>query len=275
MDGQMGEMPAMTLRNAVLTTVIVLFAAMAAAADRLTDKDVKDLISRIEQGRDRFDDALDDKLKNQIVRGPSGETDVKRFLNDFQESIDRVEQRLKPEYAASAEVGTLLRQASAIDRFFRNQQPGTKGESEWNRLATDFKTLAAAYGTEFPISERASVRRIGDRELEKNVDGLAKTAENTKKALDKELKKDPSMNAARQGIVADVDRLSKDAKTLKSRVKDGKPSSAEARSVLERAAKLHDFVKTHQVPVSTTTWNSAAGQLQNIASAYGATPPKQ
>ena len=265
----------MTLRNSLLTTLFILFAATAAAADRLTDKDVKELISRIEQGRDRFDDALDDKLKNQIVRGPSGETDVKRFLNDFQESIDRIEERLKPEYAASSEVGTLLRQASSIDRFFRNQQPGTKGESEWNRLATDFKALAAAYGTEFPISENASVRRIGDRELEKNVDGLAKTAENTKKAIDKELKKDPAMNAARQGVVADIDQLSKDAKTLKSRVKDGKPSSAEARSVLEQAAKLQDFVKTHQVPVSTTTWNSAATQLQSIASAYGAAWPKQ
>ena len=265
----------MTLRNSLLTTVFILLAATASAADRLTDKDVKELISRIEQGRDRFDDALDDKLKNQIVRGPSGETDVKRFLNDFQESIDRIEERLKPEYAASSEVGTLLRQASSIDRFFRNQQPGTKGESEWNRLATDFKALAAAYGTEFPISEGASVRRIGDRELEKNVDSLAKTAENTKKAIDKELKKDPSMNAARQGVVADIDQLSKDAKTLKSRVKDGKPSSAEARSVLEQAAKLQDFVKTHQVPVSTTTWNSAAGQLQSIANAYGAAWPKK
>ena len=265
----------MTLRG-MLFTLFTLIASTAGAADRLTDRDVAALVARIEKGRDQFDDALDDKLKNQIVRGPSGEVDVKRFLNDFQESIDRVEERLKPEYAASAEVGTLLRQASTIDRFFRSQQPGTKGESEWNRVATDFKTLAAAYGTEFPTPERASVRRIGDRELEKTVDGLAKTAENTKKALDRELKNDPSVNsAARQGIVADVDQLSKDAKTLKSRVKDGKPSSAEASRVLVQAARLQDFVKTHQVPVSTTTWNSAADQLQNLASAYGAPWPKQ
>jgi hypothetical protein len=118
------------------------------AADRLTDRDVKDLVARIEQGRDRFDDALDDKLKNTILRGPSGEVIVSQFLNDFQENIDRLEERLKPDYAASTEAGTLLRQASAIDRFFRQQPPGTKGE-RMEPAATDLKTLAAAYGTDF------------------------------------------------------------------------------------------------------------------------------
>jgi hypothetical protein len=56
---------------------LVVVASMATvspalAADRLTDRDVKELVSRIEQGRDRFDDAVDGKLKRSIVRGPSG-----------------------------------------------------------------------------------------------------------------------------------------------------------------------------------------------------------
>ena len=100
----------------------------ADAADRLTDRDVKALVSRIEEGRDRFDDALDDRLKRSIVRGPGGEVNVGQFLDDFQENIDRLEERLKPEYAASAEAATLLRQASGIDRFFR-EPAGTKSES--------------------------------------------------------------------------------------------------------------------------------------------------
>ena len=55
----------------------------AYAADRLTDRDVKALVARIEQGRDRFDDTLDGDLKDDIVRGPSGEVKVDDFLNDF------------------------------------------------------------------------------------------------------------------------------------------------------------------------------------------------
>jgi hypothetical protein len=244
------------------------------AADRLTDRDVKSLVARIEQGRDRFDDALDDKLKHSIVRGPSGEVNVDNFLNDFQESIDRLEERLKPDYAASAEAGTLLRQASAIDGFLRRQPPGTRGESEWNRLATDLKTLAAAYGADFPLTENASVRRIGDRELTATIEEVGRTADRLKKSLDNDLKKDATLDKqARQAIVGEADQLSKDAKTLRERVKDGEPSSAEADRLLASATRLQAFIDSHQVPTSAANWTAATARLQSLASAYGARWP--
>jgi hypothetical protein len=257
----------------VLTCAVLTWSPVL-AADRLTDRDVKDLVARIEQGRDRFDDALDDKLKNSIQRGPSGEVNVKQFLNDFQESIDRLEERLKPEYAASSEAGALLRQASGIDRFFRQQPPGTRGESEWNKLATDLKTLAAAYGTDFPLPENATARRVGDRELAGAADEVAKAGDRLKDSLNTDLKKDPSVDqAAREAIITEADQLSKDAKTLRDRVKGGKPSSAEASKLLERAARLQGFFTSHQVPTSTNVWTGVTEHLQKIAGAYGAPWP--
>ena len=175
------------------------------SADRLTDRDLKTLVARIEEGRDRFDNALDDQQKRSLLRGPSGEVDVNRFLNDFQETIDRLEERLRPEYAASAEAGTLLRQASGIDAFFRQQPPGTRGESEWNRLTTDLEALAGAYGTEFPLPGNASVRRMGDREVAGAVDEVSRAAERLKKSLDTDLKQDATVDKqARQAIVGEA-----------------------------------------------------------------------
>ena len=247
-------------------------ATPALAADRLTDRDVKSLVASIEEGRDRFDDALDDRLKRSIVRGPGGEVNVRQFLDDFQETIDRLEERLKPEYAASAEAAALLRQASGIDRFFRDQPAGTKGESEWNRLATDLKALAAAYGADFPLTEGATVRRIGDRELAAIADDIARSAGELKRSLNDDLKKDTTVEKSdRDAIVHEADLLSKDAKTLRSRVKDGKPSSAEADRVLQRATKLRAFIDNHQVPASSKAWTDIAPRLQTLAGAYGTT----
>ncbi|HET7217135.1 MAG TPA: hypothetical protein VFJ02_03775 [Vicinamibacterales bacterium] len=249
---------------------IAVTASPAVAADRLTDRDVKELVARIEQGRDRFDNALDGKLKDSIVRGASGEVRVDKFLDDFQENIDRLEERLKPEYAASAEAATLLRQATLIERFFKQQPPGTKGESEWNRLTTDLKALAAAYGAEFPLADNASVRRLGDREVAVNAEQIADAADQLKDSLDAELKKDPSIDkATRQGIVHDVDQLSKDAKTLRGRVKDSKPSSAEADQLLARAARIRTFIESHNTPAAAGAWAGLNGRLQTLASAYG------
>jgi len=166
------------MQHAIILPAVLCASLGTFAADRLADRDVKALVARIEQGRDRFDDALDGKLKRSIVRGPGGEVNVEDFLNDFQKNIDRVEERLKPDYAASAEVATLLQQASTVHRFFRQQPPRTKGESEWNRLETDFKALAGAYATDFPLTENSTVRRIGDGELAASLDELSKqTAE--------------------------------------------------------------------------------------------------
>ena len=213
-------------------------------------------------------------MKHATVRGASGEVRVDDFLNDFQESIDRFEERLKPDYAASAEAAAVLRQASGIHRFFRQQPAGTRGESEWNRLESDLKVLAAAYGTDFlaggerhrAAHRRSRARRFGRRSRAH--------ADRVKKSLDTELKKDTAMSKeARGAIVSEVDQLVKDAKGLKDRVKDGNPSSAEAERMLGGATKLQAFLDTHQVPASAGSWASVTGPLQSVASAYGAAWP--
>jgi hypothetical protein len=262
-------------RTGLLLSILTLCgSSVVLAADRLTDRDVKALVARIEQGRDRFDDALDGKLKHSIVRGPAGEVNVGDYLNDFQENIDRLEERLKPDYAASAEAGALLRQASAIHRFFRQQPAGTRGESEWNRLETDLKALAIAYGADFPLAENATVRRIGDRELAAAIGQVASTADRLKKSLDNELKKDAAMDKpARQAVVGEADQLSKDAKVLRDRVKDGKPSTGEAERVLAGATKLQTFIDSHRVPASAAAWTSAGQPLQTLTSAYRVPSP--
>jgi hypothetical protein len=247
-----------------------LWAAPALAADRLSDRDVKALVERIDGGRDTFEGALDNDLKRTVVRSPTGEVDVKRALDDFKEGVHRLEERLKPEYAGSNEAAALLRRATALDVFLRQQPAGLKGTSEWNRLATDLKALAAAYGTDFPLPENASVRRIGDHELASAAEQLAKAGEHLKKSLDADLKKDTSVTAQqRQAAVADAEQWSKDAKALRDRVKDGKPSSAEAERVVAGAAKVQSFVEGRTLPASSGVWSSSSPSRQMLTQAYG------
>lgn len=240
------------------------------AADRLTDKDVKALTEHIDEGRSRFKDALDDKIKKQILRGPSGEVDVDKFLDDFKDNIERLRDRIKPEYAASAEALAVLRQGSQIDNFFRRQAPGTKGESEWNRMATDLKALAAAYGASFPLPENAAVRRIGDREVAMALESFAKSAGTMKKTLDEELHSDATVDKpTRESVLGAVEGLSKDAKALRSRVTDGKPSSAEAEALVTHASAF-DATLNARTSAAKSVWAGAmAKQLDTVATAYG------
>ena len=126
----MGMMTARTTRVCIAAgaaVIATLFAASAAAADRPTDKDVKQLLDRINQERDRFEDQLDGKVKGSILRGPRGEVNVSRYLDDLQENVNNLKDRFKPDYAASAEVTTVLRQGSDIQRFMSTQPPDFDG----------------------------------------------------------------------------------------------------------------------------------------------------
>ena len=165
----------MTAAGAVIVAALV--AEPAVSADRLPDKDVKALLERINNERDRFEDQLDGKIKNSILRGASGEVNVERFLDDLQENVGRLKERFKSDYSASAEATTVLRQGTDIQRFMSKQPPAFDGASEWNRLASSLGELAKVYGTTFPLPEGQQARRLNDREVEKIASDLAKSAE--------------------------------------------------------------------------------------------------
>jgi hypothetical protein len=135
--------------------------------------------------------------------------------------------------------------------------------------------LATAYGADFPLPANATVRRIGDGELVSAVSQVAASSDQLKKSLDNDLKKDATISKeSRQAAVAEAEQMTKDAKALRDRVKDTKPSSAEASKLLAQASKVQGFVDSHQVPASAAAWKAATGYVQVVANAYGTPWPR-
>jgi hypothetical protein len=260
--------------TANLVLALLIFVP-AIASERLTDKDIKELFERINHDRDRFEDQLDGELKRQVLRGPGGEVDVERFLDDLQENVGRMKDRFSSEYSASAEVTTVLRQASSIHRFMASQPPDFKGASEWNRLAAGLNDLAAAYATRFPIAEGASARRMNDREVQQAAEELAKAADRFKKALDAQLKSDKAVDqATRETALAEVDTVKNAARTVASRLDGGQPASGEAKALIEQFVALRGrpFARSLSAPAQTE-WTSIGSQLSTVALGFGLQVP--
>ncbi len=255
----------------VILGAAVMFAATASAqsADRLTDKDVKALLEAVDNGRDRFEDQLDGKLKGSIVRGPAGEVNVGKFLDDLQENTGNLKERFNEKYAASAEAATVLRQASTIQRFMKEQPPGFKGASEWDHFAGTLTRLASAYGTTFPTDQNAPVRRINDSEAAAAAEELAKQIDQFKNALNKE-KTLPK--PAKDALKGDADIAKNIAKTLKSRLNDSDPSTAQARDLFGALRKLEDATKGQNLsPATLSALGAMRGPLATLNQAFGVT----
>ena len=259
---------------AVAVLLSLLTSPQAPPAPRLTDSQVKDLLTRVDDDRDRFEDQLDGKMKHSVLRGPNGEVDVEKFLDDLQENVDKMKGRFENDYSAGSEVATVLRQGSAVQRFMAGQAPNMKGASEWNRLAGSLGELAIAYGTTFPTPDDAAVRRIGDHEIADAASTMADAADQFRKRLDDALKLETHIpQASREAAVAEANGLKKDADALADRLKDHKPASGEAAALLQRAARIEKTAATLSLPSSAVSaWKAVLPPLSTIAHGFNLQP---
>jgi hypothetical protein len=74
--------------------------------------------------------------------------------------------------------------------------------------------------------------------------------------------------------VREADGLSKDAKALARRVKDGKPSSVEAGQLATRAATLRTATGSYQLPAATPLWADITERLAKVRDAYATASAK-
>ena len=239
-----------------------------APPERLSDKDVKTLIDQVDEGRDKFEGNLDGQFKASTVRGPNGDVKVSGALQDYQDNTQKLKERFTPDYAADAEVLTVLRQSTAIDRFMQGSPTSMKGRSEWDRQAANIKRLAQAYGTTFPFPDGGKAHRMNDKETAATAAAIASAADRFKDDIDKHktLPK-PEKDAAKK----DVELLIKHADAVESRASDGKPATAEMRQLAEQVAKLQTFVGVHPIP-AMTNWQTVQNSLAKLQQGFGLTP---
>ena len=255
----------------LLTSALSLWSLPALAqaqTERLSDKDVKTVIDQVDEGRDKFEGNLDGQFKGSTVRGPNGETKVAGALQDYQDNTQKLKDRFTPDYAASAEAATVLKQSTAINTFMQGSPSTMKGRSEWDRQTTNLKHLAESYGTTFPLPEGATVRRMNDKETAGTAEAIATAAGRFKSDLDKDK---TLAKADKDAAKKDVDVLVKQANAVKSRTNDGKPATGEVRQLVEQAAKLQTLVGAHPIP-TMTNWQAVQTSLGKLQQAFGLAP---
>jgi hypothetical protein len=259
--------------SALLGAAALALASSAAAqtTGRLTDKDVKALIEAVDNSRDHFEDKLDGKVKDSILRGSGHEVKVDKFLEDFEENVERLKDRFESTYAASVEVGTVLRQATAIDNFMKQQPTELKGASEWQHFVVDLSRLAAAYGATFPLENDsaggpAAVRRINDGEAAMAAAKIEEHADDIKDAFDEEQRLEkPAKNRLKDAAHLVKER----AESLKSRLEDSAPSTAEAKLLFDAVRSMEESAKGLNIsPESLTAMGLIKAPLETLHQAF-------
>lgn len=248
-----------------LSALLLLAGPDAATAQsaRLSDDGVESLIETVQDDIKEFEGKLDRDVRKGKVRGPTAEVDVDTYLDDFEENLERLGDRFKKDYSASAEALTVLNQAAGIQRFIDSQSPTLKGRSEWDVAKASLNRLAEAYGTTFPLPANASARRINDAELQQAADAIVKHSQAFRKSLKDAYTSEEK--AALQTAEDSVDAVGDAAKQLKSRIDSEKPATGEAANLAQTVAAVETGVAGRKLSASATeAWNELSKAMNKI-----------
>ena len=262
-------------RFLVTISALLLFTVpdvVPAQSARPSDDGVVSLIETVQKDIKQFEKKLDSDVRKGKVRGPTAEVDVDNYLKDFDTSLERLRDRFKKDYSASAEALAVLNQAGGIQRFIDSQPPTLKGRSEWDVAKASLNQLAWAYNTMFPPPPNASARRINDTELGQAADAVAKHAQTFRKGLKDAYTSEEK--AALQKVQDSVDAVSDAAKQLKSRISSEKPASGEAAALAKTVAAVETAVAGRNLSESATTaWGELSKSMNKINQAFGVPEP--
>jgi hypothetical protein len=242
----------------------------ATATARLTDTEVKELFDRIEHNRSEFEAALDDALKNSIIKTSGGDVNANEFFDDFEDQVERTRQRFMPDYSSSSEVLALLQYASRIHTWATAQPAGFRGSEEWRVLASDLRRLAAAYNTSLPVPANGISRRVNDAELETAVDSVDELIDAFRATYDSTLAATTGLTAAqRLSAIQQVDAMKSHARALDAELNDGDTGIPQAEALLRQAALVVDTMSKFSLSHPTAVaWTPLRGELTKVAWAY-------
>lgn len=114
---------------------------------RVSDKQVEELIHRIETQSDVFRKSLDTALDQSRLDGTRREDDINSFVKEFYKETKRLHEHFDSHKSTAGDVQTVLERAAQIDQFMRrNRLRNDRGaQRDWARLRTYLEELAGLY----------------------------------------------------------------------------------------------------------------------------------
>jgi hypothetical protein len=265
----------MSRRTLAALAVALVLPIGAAGAERMTDEQVKKLIEDIDAGyRTWRQDLEKNNLDDAVITSAERTIKVKDFLKDFDQALDVLKGRFKPEYAASQEVLSLLRRGSDVE--LRNRRQGQTRSSAWPALGAKLEALAHAYELAWPLeSMTVQPARLNDGELAGKVELMEKAAKQMQSETEKAAKANKSIDKTTRGsLQSSIRQIEQTAKDVRSRIKDDRPASIEVGQLLSQTTKVKETLTKLSLPsAGAPAWQGIESGTEALARAFDLPKP--
>jgi len=256
----------------VLTTVGLIVAAQQRPS-RLSDQQLKDLLSRIHTRTDTFRGSFDRAIDRSRITGSQAEDQINQSVKDFEQASDRLRDRVNDGRSSTADVEEVLRRASIIDSFMTRNQLDTAAQRDWQDLRRDLDGLARAHGVTWNWTGSENMpSRVDDQQVKQLLTRIKKEADQFRGSLDKALDRS-QLHGSREedSINQSVTDFAKATNRLRTRFDSRQIVTSDIEDVLRRGGSIDRFMFTQRRQLAVKAendWLTVRRDLDGLARAY-------
>jgi hypothetical protein len=115
------------------------------AQDRMSDKDIENLMKNLKEDSKRFQSAFNSSVSHSTIRKTSQEKDYKATVQLFRNQVDRMLDVFQDKHQATDTLPSVMNTSGQIDDIFRNVQLGGGAVSSWAKCKTELNMLATQF----------------------------------------------------------------------------------------------------------------------------------
>ena len=268
------------IKRAVALAAVFLFAAISLSVaapqqpSRLSDQQLKDVLSRIQTRTDTFRGSLGRAIDRNPINGSQAEERINQSVKDFEQASDRLRDRVNDGRSSTADVEEVVGRASIVDNFMTANQLEAAAQRDWQALRLDVDGLARAYGvTRTWASSGNGPARVDDQQVKQLLTRMRKEADQFRGSLDKALDRS-RLNGSREetSINQSATDFANATNRLRSRFDNRQVVTSEVEDVLRRGGNIDRFMFTQRGQLATSAendWVAVRRDLDGLARAYG------
>lgn len=131
----------------------ILVAPHARAQNRVNDRDMEALMRNLRDDAKSFRPHFDTAVHKSTIRKTSQEREARDTADAFQRDTETLLNRFKKDHNGQQEFANVLASAKDIDRSVNSLSLGPQVASDWDRIRTELRRIASAYGIEDPFQQ--------------------------------------------------------------------------------------------------------------------------
>src|SRR5687768_12988723 len=130
------------LNASILAVAVLLPLAAVAQIGGVRDRQVRNLLTRIETRTDTFRREVDISLNRSPLGTTNREDRISDFITEFESATDAMRRGFDTNRNIDSEVNEVLGRALVINRFMARNRLSIRAQTEWNGIRTDLDSLA-------------------------------------------------------------------------------------------------------------------------------------